>query len=305
MFVRNNFLFLVVLLAIAYAFAMKATIFQNPPSSSTPPLASADESNNYWKGGLAELSTYSLEQTQNGQTSTGEAVLVFVPEDFRTDKQVKLSSDKKDLATSALKMNGLHHLTIGASELRTMTSVFSPTDLKLYPHALKVSTTVQDWDGQSYIQLNLKNRKYEVVQHGYTEEDAHQTAELDRSWLEDELWTRLRLQPDKLPTGELSLVPSTQAACLLHRKLSVTTAQAKVDSVNATTRQYVLEYPDRTLKISFERVFPHQILGWEDTFKQSGKPTTTKATLKKKQQTQWPIPANKASTLRDSLQLRK
>ena len=44
----------------------------------------------YWYGGKAELNSYDLKQSRYGQIRNGEAVMVFVTEDFSKSKQVKL-----------------------------------------------------------------------------------------------------------------------------------------------------------------------------------------------------------------------
>lgn len=281
MFIRNNFLFLVVLLAIVFAFAMKATVFQNPTTTISPSVEPSEQFKNYWYAGKAELSSYTLEQARYGNMHSGEAVLIFVTEDFRTDKQVKLESDKKETATSILKMNALRRFVTGIYDYSLMTSVFSPVDTKLFPHALKISASAQDWCGHSYTQLNLRNRKYAVEQKSYFENEVQEDFEINRVWLEDELWTRLRMNPEKLPTGEVQVVPSVQEARLRHKKLAPETAQAQLDSVDVNSQKYSLKYTDRELVIRFNRQFPHQILGWEDTYNQNGKRLTTKATLKK------------------------
>lgn len=281
MFIRNNFLFLVVLLAIVFAFAMKATVFQNSSTTTSPSVEPSEPFKNYWYAGKAELSSYALEQARYGNMHSGDAVLIFVTEDFRTDKQVKLESDKKETATSILKMNALRHFVTGIYDYSLMTSVFSPVDTKLFPHSLKISASAQDWCGHSYTQLNLHNRKYTVEQKSYFENEVQEDFEIDRVWLEDELWTRLRLNPEKLPTGEVQIVPSVQEARLRHKKLAPETAQAQLDSADVSSQKYSLKYADRELSIRFNRQFPHQILGWEDTYQQNGKRLTTKATLKK------------------------
>lgn len=302
MFIRNNFLFLVVLLAIVFAFAMKATVFQNPTTTTSPSVEPSEQFKNYWYAGKAELSSYVLEQARYGSLHLGEAVLIFVTEDFRTDKQVKLESDKKETATSVLKMNALRRFVTGIYDYSLMTSVFSPVDTKLFPHALKVSASAQDWCGHSYTQLNLRNRKYAVEQKSYFENEVQEDFEIDRVWLEDELWTRLRMNPEKLPTGEVQVVPSVQEARLRHKKITPETAQAQLDSIDVNSQKYSLKYTDRELSIRFNRQFPHQILGWEDTYQQNGKRLTTKATLKKTILSDyWSKHDPKHVSLRDSL----
>ncbi len=59
-----------------------------------------------WYAGKAELSSYALLQARYGEIRTGEAVLIFVTEDFSTDKLVKLDEpDKESNKVRVLKMN--------------------------------------------------------------------------------------------------------------------------------------------------------------------------------------------------------
>ena len=73
---------------------------------------------------------------------------------------------------------------------------------------------------------------------------------------------------------------------------------------------YQLSYPDlnRTLKINYNTNFPHEILGWEETFKSgfgsNAKTLTTKATkIKRIKSAYWGKNSNNDEVLRDSLQL--
>ena len=94
MFIQRNFLFIVMALAIGLAVFMGATVYQRPPATPPAPSPTTTEAfRAYWFGGKAELNTYRLEQAHYGATFPGEAVLVFVTEDFRVDKQVKSESE--------------------------------------------------------------------------------------------------------------------------------------------------------------------------------------------------------------------
>ena len=45
----------------------------------------------YWYSGKAEITSYDLEQARYGELRKGEAVLVFVTEDFLPEEQVKVN----------------------------------------------------------------------------------------------------------------------------------------------------------------------------------------------------------------------
>lgn len=308
MFARKNFLFVVVLLAVVFAFTMQATVFQNPPSAAGPSAGLPEAFKQYWYAGKAEISTYDLQQARYGNINPGEAVLIFVTEDFRTDKQVKLESDQKDKATSILKLNTITKFVTGIYDYSMMTSVFTPTDTKLFPHSLKVAASVQEWCGHVYSQLNLQNRKYHVQGNSYFEAEVNTDEEINREWLEDELWTRLRMNPDRLPTGEVKIIPSLTACRLRHQNPKPEAAQAQMDTLTGKKRkQYRLKYPEqqRELSIVFEAAFPYQIVSWQETSTIKGKTLTTTATLKKTILSDyWAKNKPEFMPLRDSLALR-
>ena len=58
----------------------------------------SNEFKSYWFDGKAEISTYSLSQSRYGEMRSGNAVLIFVTEDFLKNKQVKanISSEKSE-----------------------------------------------------------------------------------------------------------------------------------------------------------------------------------------------------------------
>ncbi|HEY0111342.1 MAG TPA: hypothetical protein VGB67_17005, partial [Fibrella sp.] len=93
MFIQRNFLYIVMALAVGLAIVMGVTVYQKGPAPPPAPLpATTPAFRAYWFGGKAELNTYRLDQAQYGASHPGEAVLVFVTEDFRTDKHVKSES---------------------------------------------------------------------------------------------------------------------------------------------------------------------------------------------------------------------
>lgn len=271
-------------------------------AKTTVPAASpvSAEFSRYWYAGQAELSRYQLQQNRYDNIHPGEAVLVFVTEDFLPNKQVKMEGGKTaETATSVLKMNQMRRFATGIYDYSINTSVFTPVATSQFPHTFKVATSVQDWCGQTYSQLNLRRNKYHLEAHSYFQQEADQVDSLEAVVLEDELWTRLRLDPKTLPLGKLRLIPGTVASRLRHQPLRIETASAELTSyrgvvfkpaqVGATLQAYTLVYPNtkRTLTIVFEQAFPYLIAGWEDTYDGqmrfgnqtygSAKPLTTRA----------------------------
>ncbi|TAE34035.1 MAG: hypothetical protein EAZ91_01630 [Cytophagales bacterium] len=291
MFVQKNFLFIVIALAVVFAVAMRATIFQKPTASSSASGGSTPKAFlEYWFAGKAEISSYRLEQAQYGALNPGSAVLIFVTEDFRTDTQVKSESpDTRDKSTPVLKTNLVRKCLTGIYDYSMFTSVFTPIETAKFPRTLKVSTSVQEWCGHSYVQLNLRNTGYAVSSRSYFENEATEDYSVGVALLEDELWNRIRLSPDKLPTGDVSVVPSSASGRLRHRKLDPLPATAQMGPYSgnafagAGLQAYTLTYTgDGTrLMVVFEGAFPHRIVGWEETVKQKDKLLTSRAVLQK------------------------
>jgi len=233
------------------------------------PTAPADFSAT-WYTGLAEVARYDLEQARYGEIHRGYAILIFVTEDFLADKQVKWESrgSRPEAAVSVLKLNLVKSFVTGLYPYSMMTSVFTPVDARAHPRALKVTTSAQDWCGHTWLQLNRRGAGYRVDLHSYFEDEADASYDLADAVPEDEIWTRIRLSPAALPLGEVRMIPGTMAARLLHRKLAVERARATRTSSGDEAR-YTVEFPSagRTLEIRFRSAFPHEILGWEETYR--------------------------------------
>ena len=316
--ITKNFLLIVLLLAVAFAFARRATVFQKEPATK-PPVVTQEtpaQFRQYWFAGKAELNSYRLEQAQYGKLNPGEAVLIFVTEDFRTDTQVKSeSAEGRDKATPVLKTNISKKFVTGVYDYSLFTSVFTPVSngddrAAAFPNTLKVSTSAQDWCGHSYIQLNYRNAGYQVSGKSYFEQDADENYTVPKALLEDELWNRIRIDPNKLPTGEFAIIPGTLSARLRHKKLEPLPAKAALADYEGILfpgkllKAYTLEYPtdDRTLVIIFEGRFPYKIMGWKEIYKSKNAILTSIAVLKKTIQTDyWNHNTPADSTLRAEL----
>ena len=311
MFVKKYFFAIVIALCVLFAFAMKATVYQAEVPTQKPKI-NQDGFAKYWFSGKAEISTYDLQQAQYGQLNAGQAVLIFVTEDFRTDTQVKSESDQnRSKATPVLKLNTIKRFVTGIYDYSLYTSVFTPIDRQLFPQSLKVSFTAQDWCGQTFMQLNARNNGFQATGRSYFENEVIQDFDVEKALLEDEIWTRLRLNPNDLPTGKIKLIPSLSAARIRKQKIAPNEASATlndyagVDFKGKKLKVYAVDYADaRKLSIVFESDFPHQIVGWEDTYENKGKALTTRATLKKFLKSDyWNKNTPAFETLRDTLQL--
>ncbi len=315
--ITKNFLLLGMALAVVFAFAMRATIFQHPAGAAptTAPAPPDKAFAQYWFAGKAELNHYTLQQAQYGVLNPGEATLIFVTEDFRTDTQVKAeTAEDRNKAVPVMKTNVVKKFVTGIYDYSLFTSAFTPigngSGGALFPNTLKVSTSAQEWCGHSYVQLNYRNNGYQISGKSYFEKEADENYTVDKALLEDELWNRIRLSPDKLPTGETRLIPGTMSARLRHKTLEPLLAITKLADYEGVLfpgkllRAYTIQYPtdDRTLMIVFEGAFPHKIAGWEETYKSKDNLLTSRAVLKKTIQLDyWKHNAPADSTLRAEL----
>lgn len=257
----------------------------------------------YWYAGDAEITSYRLEQARYGEVREGHSVLIYVTEPFLADKQVKAdNSSPKNVPV--LKLNATKKYLTGIYPYSIMTSTFYP--VHDHQHAFKVSCSVQEWCGQVYMQLNNREQ-FEVMSHSYFESEGDQDLKMEKAILENELWNKIRIAPDDLPTGDIQIIPSLEYIRTGHKEIKAYNATASL-SGNGELKSYTINYPEleRTLTINFTATFPFSIEGWEDSFKSGfgtkAKILTSKATKIKTLKTPyWQQNGNKDVILRDSL----
>lgn len=227
------------------------------PHKAVQPLS--DEFKMYWFNGKAEISSYNLQQARYGEIREGNAVLIFVTEDFLPEEQVK--ADRQNPQNiGVLKLNTTKNFTTGMYPYHTMQSTFYPVGNNY--HALKVTASIQEWCGHVYTQINNRD-KFEVMSHSYFEGEADQAFTLDETILENELFNQLRINPKSLPTGDIKVIPSLEFLRLKHVPIKEFSATAKLtDSI------YTLFYPDlnRILEINFNSQFPYTIESFKETY---------------------------------------
>ncbi len=245
----------------------------------------SDNFGDYWYQGKAELTSYDLQQVRYGEKREGNAVLIFVTEDFSKSKQVKLDNPQsvEEDAQKVLKLNFTKKFNTGIYPYSIMTSVFSP----VYPdgdlHAIKVTTSVQEWCGHAFMQLNKKGYEYETLIHSYFESEGDVMLKLDKTWLEDEIWNLIRLDPAAIPTGKIQVIPSTQFIRLKH--VEAKSYSADLDKSREGTMEILtlsIKELSRTLKIYYSSKPPFAIEKWEETYPEGGEMMTTTGTLKKR-----------------------
>lgn len=251
-----------------------SNITQGLPSDTTPVAVAENTLSNYWFQGKAEISRYDLRQSRYGHIHNGDAVMVFVTEDFLTDKQVKNESYTNPNTVLVLKNNAVRKFTTGIYEYSMMNSVFTPVATGAYPHSLKLTNTVQEWCGHTYTQFNFKDNQYHVQSNSYFENEADQTFKLPVCVLEDELFNRIRINPESLPVGKFEMIPGAMYLRMVHIDPAPVKVEASVESYTGKAfkgeqlKAYTLQMPElsRELTIVFENRSPYLIAGWSDRF---------------------------------------
>ncbi len=220
-----------------------------------------EEFKSYWYNNTAEITSYSLEMERYGEMREGTAVLIYVTEDFLANEQVK--ANRRDEETiPILKLNSTKNFMTGIYPYSMMSSTFYPVLTE--SHALKVSTSIQEWCGNTYAQINNRNA-FEITSHSYFQHEADQNFNLEKTWLEDEFWTLLRIDPAALPTGEITVIPSLEFTRLRHKTIQPMRTIATFTE-EETVFNYSLYYPslERTLTIKFQKEAPFVIEEWEE-----------------------------------------
>lgn len=225
----------------------------------------------HWFDGHAEISSYELTQSRYGEQRQGKAVLIYVTEDFLAEEQVK-ANRKSKTTLPVLKVNRTKHFLTGIYPYSIMSSSFNA--LKMEHPIVKAVASIQEWCGQSYLQLNNRKKEWQLTSHSYFEGEADQQLTLEKTVSEDALWNLLRFDPTQLPVGTFSLLPSLEVLRLDH-------LDAKALPVEGTLAEgsYHLNFltTGRQFTLYFDVNFPYTIEGWEDTYPSKGENYTSKA----------------------------
>lgn len=264
-FIRNNFLAICITLAVIYAFAKKSTIFQQESKPKVKTVLPINQEinktfTNYWKNNKSEITKYDLKEDS---ISVGEGSLTFninyIQGVNKTDSIQVLHSD----------FTGKIHKD--NYDYSAMTSADLPLNLLLRPHAMKVVNSVQEPSNNSFLALSQIPKSYEIVAKNTFKEKVKEHFILERKNLEDELWAKIRMNPDDLPTGDVEIIPSFAYWQSVRKSPNIYEAKAELKEYIGTEftgkklMVYSLDYTDlkRKLSIVFEQNFPFEIVGWK------------------------------------------
>jgi hypothetical protein len=251
------------------------------PATGKVAVATSKEFNDYWYSGKAELNSYTLKQSRYGEIREGEVVLVFVTEPFSLSKQVKLDNGQAagEDNVPVMKLNQIRKFVTGIYDYSIMSSTFTPVDTSTYPNTLKINSSMQEWCGHTFTQLNLQGESYQFQEFSYFESEGDTERSIPIALLEEELMTRIRLQKGELQVGEIDLIFSTLYSRLAHQELKVAKANiSKNQPDDIVTYSIAYLNYDRTVTIDVQKEFPYSILSWTED---NGDGLITEATLKK------------------------
>jgi hypothetical protein len=183
---------------------------------------------------------------------------------------VKQERGESPDALSVLKLNAHRRFYTGIYPYTVMTSSFTPVR---EPSTLKVSSTIQEWCGQVYTQINRRDGQLRVHSHSYFQDDGDQEMTMPDELLEDGLWAQIRIDPAEIPRGALQVVPGLDYIRMRHKALRAYPAKVSVESQVKTD---LVDHPVEALKVSyaplgreliiyFEKTFPHVIQAWEES----------------------------------------
>jgi hypothetical protein len=245
--------------------APTATISTSPTGEGKALLVSNIDNNfnAYWYAGKAEINSYDYFIDRYDQPRKGYAVLVFVTEDFSKSKHVKLDDPAKagDDRVPILKINALQKFNTGIYDYSMMSSIFTPVDLNKNPRSLKMTTTVQDWCGHVFTQIDEKKDKYHISQYSYFEMEGDKQSDTEGALLEDEILTRLRINPANVPMGDVKLIPNLTYTRLRHKDIEPMSAKIEVKDIANKQRSLVVKYTaGRRLEVDYEAAFPYKIM---------------------------------------------
>ncbi len=231
--------------------------------------------------------------------------MIYVTEPFLPEVQVK-ADRSNSTNVPVLKLNKTKKYLTGIYPYSIMSSTFYP----VYDnqHALKTSLSVQEWCGHVYSQLNNRET-FEFTSHSYFEGEADQELSLDKAILENEIWNKVRIDPEGLPTGDITIIPSLEYFRVQHKPVKTYNASASLKK-EGSLYTYVIDYTntERKLTLNLSSEFPYQIQSWEEEFKSGFGPNakvfTSKGTkLKNLKTPYWRQHSNEYVRLRDSLGL--
>ncbi|GAB5416973.1 MAG: hypothetical protein Crog4KO_18400 [Crocinitomicaceae bacterium] len=275
----------------------------NPMNVASRNREASAEAKKYWYDGTAEITSYKLSQARYGEMREGKAVMVFVTEPFSRESFTKADGNNES-NVPVLKLNATKKFTTGIYPYSLMTSSFFPFEGD--NESIKIAFTMQEWCGTMFSEMRNQKGELSFSLDSYFEGESFENQQVKSAFLEDDIWSLIRLNPDGLPAGEITMVPSMAYLRMSHKPLKAYKTMAESRENKNGTMVLTLSYPElnRTLSIEYESDFPHAILGWEETYIDGGRELTSKAErIKQIKSAYWNKNSNSDTNLREELGL--
>lgn len=263
-FIRNNFLAICITLSVIFAFAKKATIFQqDKPAIPQNVVVAINQQTNavfqkYWKTQDIESTKFILKQDS---LIIGEATLSY--------NLKELGKDQPNGAILSLSSNFSQKIIQENYNYSESSTAITPLNTPLYPHALSIVSSSQSNEGTDFLSFQPEPKSYLFVGRNSVEPEKEIRKITEKGNLEDEIWAKIRMNPDALPQGEIEMIPSLGYWNKIHESPSAQEVKAELKGVenNPKLKIYSLDYPElkRKLEITFEANFPFQIMEFRET----------------------------------------
>ena len=220
----------------------------------------------YWYDQGAEITRYQLLQSRYGEQREGQAVLVYVTEPLSTDGQVKSDDPNAADAVPGLKLNHTRNFLTGIYPYHCLVTILQPIAGQGNSHPLKITTSVQEWCGHVFEQLNRSDSGWHYRLFSYFQSEGDQDRQLADAITEDGLWTQLRVNPAAIVSGEQQVIPGALYRRFAHLRAEPVAASIAIDDGPEGLKVLRISYPSlkRELAISYDPEFPHTIAGWHE-----------------------------------------
>lgn len=232
----------------------------------------------HWGDGKAELDGYALTQQRYGETRKGQAVLVFVTEDFSETFRVKADPGKhpKEDVYPVVKLNLVEDFQTGIYDYNLMTGVWARVDGGA---PVKMSFSSQEWCGQVFETWWFRpdgSARYD--RHSYFDGEADD-ADVVKGGVTygDTLFLAVRNLASGAPAAGKSTriwyTPRLKSLRLLHKPADAVEAtfsrSATTESVTVPAGTFEVERfsvtSNGTVRITFlvEKAEPHRVIVWD------------------------------------------
>lgn len=236
---------------------------------------------NYWYSQGSEISFYALHQSKYGQLHHGEASLEYSLATYSRSRQLpvmKFDTSNAD-HMRVMVLNSRKQFATGLFGNSIGSTVVIPEVFREGPFALKISGSVHEREGLSWLQLNLDANKYNVQLRSFNanEGDINRVAML--SVTEDQLWCMIRTNPEALPVGKMQIIPGVTSMRMRQSTVKPFVAELTLTDAlpndipsaiktSAILKHYKIDYPGdgRKLDIFYQKEFPFLIEGWKETY---------------------------------------